>query len=545
MGAIMTTQVIRLPSRKWSIVALGTGGMAMVVVSYLIAIALAFACLALPVLLLWYFPLGGQINFVFMRLLLSAFGVVAGLTILWSLVPPKDQHEVNGVRIDLAKEKRLAKEIEAIAGALREPMPSEVYLIGDANAFVSEVDEVKGFGRRRILALGLPLLQILTIKQFRAVLAHEFAHYYAGDTRLGPWVYDARKSLIRVYENLGKNSDILRFLRRWGIVSIIYQLLMSGLRAYWQVFMRITQAISRRQEIRSDELACYVAGSQPLIEGLESIQRCSAVLSPYWNSVVLPVAVNGFQPQLGDGFLRFMHAPQIEKATAEYLAKQESAAKTSPMDTHPPLKTRIHLAQTYNLPTPDSDRQAEETDLPMISLIDDLGALEGSLLKRYLPALAKTDLKPLEWEKAGIEVYVPIWRKKAESVRSLLSTKTVADIPSLVKDPKALPDMVPNPPGKQLNWAQRDAAAMNLLFCAFAVCLLDHDWKVHSQPGTLYLEHGENKVEPGEVISAIKAGKLPTQEWGTYCAQRAIGDWPLASSKVEPAQVAKLSEDAL
>jgi hypothetical protein len=86
---------------------------------------------------------------------------------------------------------------------------------------------------------------------------------------------------------------------------------------------------------------------------------------------------------------------------------------------------------------------------------------------------------------------------------------------------------------------------MNLLFCAFAVCLLDHDWKVHSQPGTLYLEHGENKVEPGEVISAIKAGKLPTQEWGTYCAQRAIGDWPLASSKVEPAQVAKLSEDAL
>ena len=201
----MTTHVSRLPSRKWSIVALGTGGMAMVVVSYLIAIALAFACLGLPVLLLWYFPLGGQINLLFMRLLLSAFGVVAGLTILWSLVPPKDKHEVNGVRIDLKKEKRLAKEIEAIAGALREPMPSEVYLIGDANAFVSEVDEAKGFGRRRILALGLPLLQILTIKQFRAVLAHEFAHYYAGDTRLGPWVYDARRSLIRVYENLGKN----------------------------------------------------------------------------------------------------------------------------------------------------------------------------------------------------------------------------------------------------------------------------------------------------------------------------------------------------
>ena len=75
--------------------------MAMVAVSYLIMIALAFACLALPVLLLWYLPIGSQINLVIMRGLLSAFGIVAGLTILWSLVPPKDQHEVNGVRIDL------------------------------------------------------------------------------------------------------------------------------------------------------------------------------------------------------------------------------------------------------------------------------------------------------------------------------------------------------------------------------------------------------------------------------------------------------------
>jgi Zn-dependent protease with chaperone function len=509
--------------------------MAMVAVSYLLVIALAFSCLALPVVLLWYFPLGGPANFMIYRLLLSAFGLVAGPTILWSLVPPKDKSEVNGVRIDLAKEKRLAKEIEAIAGALREPMPSEVYLIGDANAFVSEKDETKGFGRRRILALGLPLLQMLTIEQFRAVLAHEFAHYYAGDTRLGPWVYEARRSLIRVYENLGKNSSVLRYIRRWGIASVAYRLLMGGLRMYWQVFMRVTQAISRRQEIRSDELACHVSGSRPLIEGLESVQKCHAALSPYWNSVVLPVAVNGFQPQLGDGFLRFMRAPQIEKATSEYLAKQESAAKTSPLDTHPPLKVRIERARSYNLPTPDSGEPASETDLPMISLIDDLGALEGGLLKRYLPALAKTDLKPLEWEKAGIEVYVPMWRKQVESVRPLLLTKTLADVPSLVTDPKALPDMVPNPPGKQLNWAQRDARAMEALYCAFALCLLEHDWKVESQPGSLHLEYGENKVEPWEVISTIKAGKLSATEWGPYCAQRGIGDWPLASSTEEPA----------
>jgi Zn-dependent protease with chaperone function len=502
--------------------------MAMVVVSYVIVIVLAFGCLALPVVLFWYFPLGIHLNEVFIRLLLSAFGVVAGLTILWSLVPRKDRHEVNGVLIDLAKEKRLAKEIETIAGALREPMPSEVYLIGDANAFVSEKDGAKRFGRRRILALGLPLLQILSIAQLRAILAHEFAHYYAGDTRLGPWVYDARRSLIRVYENLGKNSEVLRFLRRWGIVSVVYGLLMSGLRVYWQVFMRVTQAISRRQEIRSDELACYVAGSQSFIEGLGNIQKCQAALSSYWNSVVLPLAASGFQPQLGEGFLRFMQAPQIEKATSEYLAKQGSAAKTSPWDTHPPTKMRIELARTYNLPAPDSDGQAGATNLPMISLMEELGALEGDLLRRYLPSLAQAELKPLEWERAGVEVYVPMWRKQVESVRSLLSGKTLPDIHSLVRAPRVLSDLTSDPLGMQLNRAECDAKAMNALYCAFALCLLDHGWKVHSQPGILYLEHGENKVEPGEVISAIKAGKLQVPEWESYCAQRGIGDWPLA-----------------
>jgi len=39
------------------------------------------------------------------------------------------------------------------------------------------------------MVIGLPLMQIMTVSQMRAVLAHEFGHYYGGDTKLGPWVY--------------------------------------------------------------------------------------------------------------------------------------------------------------------------------------------------------------------------------------------------------------------------------------------------------------------------------------------------------------------
>lgn len=526
----MTTQVSRLPSRKWSIVALGSAGMVMVFLSYLLAIILALACLALPVVLLWYLPFSGPANLGYMRLLLSVFGLVAGPTILWSLVPQKEQHEVNGVRIDLETETRLAKEIEAISGNLREPMLSEVYLISDANAFVSEQGRAKGFGRRRILALGLPLLQMLTIAQFRAVLAHEFAHYYAGDTRLGPWVYNARRSLMRVYENLGKKSEVLRFLGQGGVVSVVYRLLMGGLRMYWQLFMRITQAISRRQEARSDELACYIAGSQPLIEGLEGIRRCNAGLTAYWNSFVLPVAMGGFQPDLTNGFQQFMQVPQTIEATSEYLSRQASVVKPSPFDSHPPLNIRIEQARQINMPTPQGSALID-ADLPMISLIGSIGLLEASLVKKVVPAVAAADLKPLNWDTAGIDVYIPAWSKRVADYLCFLSAKKMGDLSALVLDPRPLAKEVYIATAGKLNLQQRIACAYDVLFCAFALCLLENGWKLITKPGYLALENGASTVDPAFVIGALKSGALTVVSWRSFRTERGIGDWPLSASR--------------
>jgi Zn-dependent protease with chaperone function len=68
-------------------------------------------------------------------------------------------------------------------------MPAEVYLIPEVNAWVGQRGGFMGIGSRRIMGLGLPLLETLNVSQLEAVLVHEFGHYYRGDTRLGPWVY--------------------------------------------------------------------------------------------------------------------------------------------------------------------------------------------------------------------------------------------------------------------------------------------------------------------------------------------------------------------
>src|SRR5437867_9295895 len=72
------------------------------------------------------------------------------------------------------------------------------------NAWVEQRGGIMGFGSRRVMGLGLPLFQIVSIPEFEAILAHEFGHYHAGDTRLGPWVYKTRSGIGRTIGNLAR-----------------------------------------------------------------------------------------------------------------------------------------------------------------------------------------------------------------------------------------------------------------------------------------------------------------------------------------------------
>ena len=485
--------------------------------SYVVSLCLALACLALPLLLIYgYGIIGG-----FGALLLAVFGIVAGITILWSLLPRRDKFEPPGVRIDLSEQRRLAEEVEAIACALGEPMPAEVYLIADANAFVAQRGGFLGVGSRRVMGLGLPLLQVLTLSQFRAVLAHEFAHFYSGDTRLGPWVFKTRSAMVRVINSLGQPSAFLRLLARFGIVALAHTLVIGGLVAYWKLFMRITQLISRRQEYRSDELACYIAGSDALIEGLQGINKASAVLGPYWNTVVVPAVNIGYRPQLADGFGRFMNAPAISKAASDYLVLQLASQQTDPFDTHPPLNARIAKALALGIAAERTDNQ------PSISLIDNLSNLEKALLGRMAPALANAELKPMEWETAGLEVYLPSWQKHVAEFLHLLTGITVASLPQILKNPRDIAARIPDPPGMLLTREQRSERAATLLRFALTLALLDHGWKLQIQPGHFSVQRGDLLLEPPVVITKLQSGELSAQDWSTWCANAGIDDWPL------------------
>src|SRR6185436_5487513 len=132
-------------------------------------------------------------------LLACLFG---GGAILWSVLPRFDKFLAPGPQLSPDQQPRLFDEIDSIAKATGQAPPADVFLVGDVNAWVAQRGGIMGFGSRRVMGLGLPLLRTLTRSQFRAVLAHEFGHYYGGDTKIGPWIYKTRGAIGRTVSSL-------------------------------------------------------------------------------------------------------------------------------------------------------------------------------------------------------------------------------------------------------------------------------------------------------------------------------------------------------
>lgn len=523
----MPTKIVTagtLPSRSWStatwvIVAAGS-----VIFTYALTFTLGFAFLAFGCL--QAVAMISHDNYSVLGFLLIAFILAVGGTIIWSLVPRKTNLDIQGVLLDLSKQPLLRAEIENIASTMKEPMPNEVYLVGAANAAVAQRRDLLGRKKRRILIIGLPLLQMLTVSQMRAVLAHEFAHFYGGDTSLGPWVFRARNSMLRVLINLTQKSSVMSVLTRWAVIAIIYLIVVGGLKLYWKLFLRLTQHISRGQEFRCDELACYLAGSESLAEGLCNVHRAS-LFPAYLNQIFMPVVVSGFCPSLAGGFQRFVNSPVIEKAVSAALETQLAKTTADPNDSHPPLSARIQKARDLAVPDVRPNPNAA------ITLIDDLQAVELQLLRHVAPGLRAATLQSIEWDAAGSEVYIPRWRSQTAPFQTLFSGKTIAELPAMLDDLVTIAGQLKDPPGTLCTREQKLQRALGVLSASFTLALIDRGWRLHTQPGEHYLQLNEEKIEPLRVIADLQKGKLTTASWEAFCATHGIGSWSLLSAPSE------------
>jgi Zn-dependent protease with chaperone function len=228
--------------------------------------------------------------------------------------------EQPGLPVTREHEPHLWQTVEDLAQRVR---TDEIRLVPEVNAAVSEDTRFLGLkATRRRMYIGLPLLQTLTVDEMRAVLGHELGHYSGAHTRLGTPVYRGRVSLIATVQGLGNHPFVQRLFTY-----------------YAKLYLRVSQAISRRQELEADEFAVAIGGRQAMSAALKKIHDTANAWDIYVQSYLAMTGVGGNRPAAVFGGFHALMSDPVRQAEMARLAEQPR--ETSPYDSHPSLADRL------------------------------------------------------------------------------------------------------------------------------------------------------------------------------------------------------------
>lgn len=450
---------------------------------------------------------------------LTIFAVVGAVVIIWSILPRIDRFVAPGPRMTRQKFPALFKEIERIAKLTGQEMPREVYLVPDVNAFVAERGGFMGFGMRRVMGIGLPLLHLLSVDEFNAVLAHEFGHFYGGDTALGPWVYKTRAAIIRTVVNVGQTN----------------QWLMIPFEAYAKMFLRVTNTVSRQQEFSADHLAARTVGAQASIAGLQKVHKYGYAFSAFFNQEYMPVLNAGYQPPMLEGFNLFLKASKITEAINKAYEEQLTQGKSDPYDTHPALKERI--AALESLPAGST-----LNDNPASTLIPATEGLEDRIV-HFMVAQAKQNgnlehPKAIAWDDVVETAFVPQWEKSIQPYKKILDAFTPLNLFDEAQNTPRLFEKIATagrilPPDVKVSQVPLDTQAQivnNVIGAALAYSLKQNGWKIQTAPGEdLVFVKDKKELRPFNFYIHLASQSSTKDQWQTFCDENGINNMRLVS----------------
>jgi Zn-dependent protease with chaperone function len=434
-------------------------------------------------------------------------GLAAALA--WAMLPRRRKFEPPGPEVTRATQPALFLEIARVSAATGQELPAHVYVDGAVNAAVFQAGGFAGFGATRRMVVGLPLLAGLTVSQARSVLAHEFGHYYGGDIALGPWIHRTR-------EALGRTILALSAVARHGgevdaRIGIAAWLVRLPFRGYAWAFGRLTNAISRRQELVADGLAARVAGRASAADALRAVARSAALFGPYVQGELEPIAARGMLPPVADGFTRFLRSTHGgSEAMRAAIERGLSEETQDPYDSHPPTRVRIAAIEALDAASGPPFPAAEDDARPALALLRDVEALEREIYRRAGPGKGAA-FSPVRWEETGERALPAVWRESAAPWLAALAGRTPEDAPAALAKPPAAP------PGVD---ARSFPAA---LASALALAIRSEGWRVENLPGedVAFVREGR-RIRPFPVFGRLGEKAPPLAEWASLVAEAGI-----------------------
>lgn len=256
-----------------------------------------------------------------------------------------------GVPLTRAQVPQLFAMLDELSTALKAPKLHTVILNAELNAAVMQRPKFGIIGwHTNYLLLGLPLMQILSPEQFKAVLAHELAHLCGGDGRVAAWIYRIRKTWFELAERFEQNRQGGVFFRKF-------------FSWYGPFFKAYSFVHARSQEYEADRRAAELVGAQNKAEALIWLNINASKLVKQ----VLPRfeqrAAKLAEPP--DDYVSSMMATLEEEISLEEQKKWLSAhlaRQSTNESTHPCLSDRLN-ALGYKIPEQLSQNQESATVL--------------------------------------------------------------------------------------------------------------------------------------------------------------------------------------
>ncbi len=186
------------------------------------------------------------------------------------------------VEITSAQEPKLFDFLYRLADETGAPRPHRVFLSPHVNACVfydlSPLNLV--FPSKKNLEIGVGLINVLTMSEFKAVLAHEFGHFAQRTMAVGSWVYIAQQIAAQIVSKRDALDKLLRFVSRtdfriawvaWALMLVIWSL-RAVLESAFKLVVIAQRALSREMEFQADLVATKSAGSDAIVHALYRLQ---------------------------------------------------------------------------------------------------------------------------------------------------------------------------------------------------------------------------------------------------------------------------------
>lgn len=289
---------------------------------------------------------------------LFKFGVIAalGLLIIFlikGLFKGQRVDREQYLRIYEKDSPQLWKFIHQVCHDTGAPRPRRIYLSADVNAAVIFNSSLLNLivPPRKDLLIGLGLVNVLNLNEFKAVLAHEFGHFAQKSAGLGSYLMLARRILDDiVYSRDGWDRfvdqwagiDLRISFPAWGLKGVLW-VLRQGMGGALKGLGLLHLSLSRQLEYNADNVAVSLCGSDAIVHALARLDFASEALGD---------AVNSLNAAADHGHLTddlFYHQSQSAQRLRT-LRKEPALGIPPPLPTDPQQQVEVFPAATDGIP---------------------------------------------------------------------------------------------------------------------------------------------------------------------------------------------------